>query len=181
MRRIYKISLSLLILVVVGVSASSTYAHLEGEAIEKDGYRIELGQVPQSAVAGENVTFSLSMENLEGERISDIKAWVRLSLGDLILFSSTDFITDKGTIDFSATFMEPGDHEMLTRVVDIVNAKEVTVTFKVKVNPDPNAVVEVVPEDKNGANSGIALATLLIGLAGGAFLGMVFHRRKAVK
>ena len=113
------------------------------------------------------------MDNLEGERISATKAWVRLSLGDSILVSSTDFITDDGTIDFSATFMEPGDHDMLTRVVDIVNAKEVT--------QDPNAVIEDEPEDKNGANSGVALATLLIGLAGGGFLGMVFHRRKSVK
>lgn len=173
-----KIIFTILLLIL---SASPAVAHLNGEAIEEGGYRVELGRVPENLVVGENVAFSVSMENLEGQRISSTKAWVRLSLGDSILFSSTDFITDDGTIDFSATFMEPGEHEMLTRVVDIVNSKEVTVTFKVRVSQDPNIVLEDGVDNKKDANNGLALATLLIGLGAGGFLGMVFHKRKSTK
>jgi hypothetical protein len=154
----------LVTLLLLPVSAS---AHLDGEAIIDNGYRVELGQDRQSLALNENTSFSLAIESLEGERVRESKAWVRLSLGDQVIFSSTDMQTTDGTIDFSVTFLESGQYELLARVDDINAEQQASAEFVLEV---PEVQEEISQETKQPVSSllaiflSLSIFTLLVGI-----------------
>lgn len=157
---------------------SAGMAHLEGQAKVDNNYRVELGQFPQAEVkTDENVAFSLAMENVEGERVMDMSAWIRLSLDDAVIFSSTDFITDNGTLDFDYRFTQSGVYDMTIRVINLDNDDEANVIFPLEVS-GPLAGEDGAGDDRMATASrrNLALFTLILGAIGGGLLGHIFTK-----
>ena len=142
------------------------FAHLDGEAIIDNGYRVELGQDREELVVNENLSFSLALESLEGERVLETKAWVRLSLEDQVIFSSTDLQTNDGTIDFSFSLKEPGGYELLARVEDLEKQEQATGNFVLEIKSEE--VQEVVSQEQSQPMAALLLSlsifTLLVGI-----------------
>lgn len=163
-----KIVLLFFFLLLAPVSVS---AHLSGEAVTDNNYRIELGHLPlENIQPGENVSFTASMENLDGVGIMKTTAWIRVSLDDLILFSSTNFVTDDGTIDFSAAFEKSGVYDITVRIVDIEKEEEATGTFSLVVGDPERPVPEAEIKQERKSNFNLAVLTLALGVIAGILL-----------
>ncbi len=146
---------------------SAAFAHLDGEAVIDNGYRVELGKDREALVLQENTSFSLAIESLEGERVRDSKAWVRLSLGDKVVFSSTDMQTSDGTIDFSVSFLEAGEYELLARVEDIEKEQQAKAIFSLDIPKQQAEITQEIAQPVSSAAPiflSLSIFTLLVGI-----------------
>ncbi len=152
---------------------SLALAHIGGNAIEDGEYRIELGSFPEDGLnPNETIIFSAVMEDLEANPVFNSKAWIRISQNDEILFSSSDFITEDGTVDFEYLFADHGMYDMTIRMINTKNDDEATVTFPLEIG-DPNLAVEggqVKQFAQSGSRFNLSVLTLIIGLLSGVFL-----------
>lgn len=109
-------------------------AHLDGYALENNGYRIELGQIPEDEIeVNQPASFTVGMEDAQGNRVLVSRAWIRLIKDERLLFGSTDYQTDDGIIDFNYVFQEAGDYYLTVRMDDVSQARLAEVVFPLKV------------------------------------------------
>ena len=156
---------------------AAALAHLDGVSLTDNNYRVELGSIPAENYQIEQLTtFSLSMESVEGGHVERFGGWIRLVKGDSIIFTSTDFETQDGTLDFETTFPGAGDYEMTVRLIDVVNAREATVIFPLKVEGEIVEEVAEVVASTGSSGQGLALITLIIGLFIGGGLAILAPR-----
>lgn len=103
-------------------------AHLEGESVETKNYRYEIA-FSEDPEINKNSFIAVYIENSKGERISGEKVWLRISKGDEVLFSSTEFTSDySGAITLSYKFKEYGNH-----TIDVsVNGEKASYEFLVE-------------------------------------------------
>lgn len=128
----FKICLILTFLLLV---TNISEAHLEVINKVIGEYRIELGIIPETPMAGSSTEFSVALENAtSGQRFPDAEAWIRISHGDSVIFSSPSFKA-KGadSVKFSYSFQKGGDYEIRVRFTteDGKNV-EADFTFQVK-------------------------------------------------
>jgi len=151
----------------------ASLAHIDGNALEDGDYRVELGSFPEEDLQpGETILFSTVMENLEAEPVYKTKAWVRISQNDQILFSSADFTTDDGTIDFEYLFPRHGQYEMTIRMINTSNDDEATVTFPLQIGDESlvGELTETPVAQQKDSRFNLAALTLIIGLLSGVFI-----------
>lgn len=169
-----KKSILLAVFLTAMIIPITAQAHLDGEGIIDGEYKVELGQSSQDIKVGEDTSFSLAMESLLGERVSEMNAWIRLSLGDSVVFSSTDMSTKDGTIDFSFNFLEPGEYEIKTRVRDAsTEDQEANAVFTLEVKGDlqEDVLEEPVVQVTTWSNKKIIALLVIIFFAGFAVKG----------
>ena len=152
-----------------------TQAHLQGNALIDGNYRIELGSFPTDYLVEENISYTIAMETIQGQRILNSSAWIRLAKEDTIIFSSSDFFTEDGLIDFSYEFADPGNYELTVRMVNINSGQEATVVFPLEVTGQSGDYVTGAINQTRSRN--LALLTLIIGIIGGWILSNTFQSK----
>lgn len=122
-------------LILVLLEISLLFANGVGNAIiqESDGFVFELGKDPAQPMARERTIFSLSIHSaIPNEPIEAEGVWIKISKGDQIFFSSSDFRLQRdGPIFFVLSFPDEGDYSVQVSL-DYEN-KKIESKFPVKV------------------------------------------------
>lgn len=139
-------------------------AHLEGEALYNNSYRVEVGHYPVDLLyEKETVNFSIQLETEEGNPVPSSNAWIRISIGNDILFSSADLSTTDGKVDFDFVFPEAGEYEMMIRLTDNENNEDATVLWPVSVEVNPAMEIEEPEITPRENRFNLAVLTFILG------------------
>lgn len=166
--RLFKLSL-----IVVAIAPLSVFAHLNSEALKDNGYQFEIGQFPaEQPLSGKSTFFAIRFELENGNAVNNGEAWIRISKGDEILFSSSDFVTDDATIDFEYMFPDQGEYELTIRFIDSKTKEEATIKkmISVELNPEQKIIAATSSANQKQSNFNLAVLTFVFGALGGIIL-----------
>ena len=139
-------------------------AHLEGEALYDNSYRVEVGHYPADIIyEKETVNFSIQLETEKGESIQNSNAWIRIAKGNDILFASADLSAADGKVDFDFVFPDAGEYEIMIRVTDKENDEDATVLWPITVEVNPALLVEGQEGNIRRNRFNLAVLTFILG------------------
>jgi len=110
------------------------FANGVGNEVRKESgnYYVEFGIDPKESIANELTTMSFSIHQKDGIPIATDNVWLRISKGNDILVSSSNFrITTEGPMYFTYAFPKKGNYEI--EISTKINNENVKANFDVNI------------------------------------------------